>query len=299
MAMVYYFHILVYKEGISMATKKSAASTKKSVKKPATSAKTTTKVTTVKAVSKPTATAKVSRLRSLKLKRESLITASVAELIGTFLLAAVVIVTSGQPLFIMFGLVAIVLAIGVSSGAYVNPALTIGALATRRLTVKRAGAYVLAQIIGALLALVVLTGFVNAAPEVSQEAAMYGQSTPELFNVNPIAEGKEWLVLAAELLGMVIFAFGAAVASRKLTLSPISKAFVMGGSFYLGLVIASTAAGYLSSSVVLNPAIALSLEAFTKWELWSVMVYALTPLVGGVIGYALSDLVHAEDEVTA
>ena len=151
-----------------------------------------------------------------------------------------------------------------------------------------------AQVIGALLALVVLSAFVNAAPEVSQQAAMYGQTSPELFKVNPVPEGKEWLVLAAELVGTVIFAFGAAAATRQL--QPIAKAFVFGGSLYLGLIIASTAAGYISGSVVLNPAVAVSVQAFAKWELWPVMIYALTPLVGGVLGYALSDLVHAEDK---
>ena len=280
-----------------MATKKSAATTKQSVKQPAPSAKkTTTKVTTVKATSATSVSAARSGgLSRLKFNRSSIITASVAELIGTFLLASVVIATSGQPLFIMFAVVAIVLAIGAASGAYINPALTVGALATRRISVKRAAAFVVAQVIGALLALVVLSAFIGAAPEVSQEAAMYGQAAPELFEINPITEGKEWLILAAELLGSVIFAFGAAVAARQL--SSISKAFVVGGSLYLGLIIASTAAGYVSGSVVLNPAVAVSVQAFAKWELWPVMIYALTPLVGGVIGFALSDLVHAEDKV--
>ena len=129
------------KEGIFMATKKSAATTNKSVKKPAPSKKTTTKVTTVHAVSTPAAANGSSRLTRFRVRRESLVTASVAELVGTFLLAATVIVTSGQPLFIMFAAVTIVLAIGAASGAYVNPALTVGALATRRLTVKRAAVW--------------------------------------------------------------------------------------------------------------------------------------------------------------
>jgi aquaporin Z len=274
-----------------MATKKSAASTNKSVKKPAPSAKksTITKVTTVKAGSAASPVAsRTARFR--KFGRAPLLSASVAEFVGTFLLAAIVIVTSGQPLFIMFGLVAIVLAIGVASGAYVNPALTIGALATRRITVKRAAAFTVAQVLGAILALVVFNAFVTTAPEVSQEAALYGQTAPELFAANPVTEGKEWTILAAELLGSVVFAFGAASMIRQK--NSIAKAFVMGGSFYLGLIIAGTAAGYVSGSAVLNPAVAVTLQAFAQWELWPVMIYALTPLVGGVLGYALSDLVH-------
>lgn len=280
-----------------MATKKSAATTKKSVKKPAPSAKkTVTKVTTVKAAS-AAAPAAARTARFKRFGRTPLLSASVAEFIGTFLLASVVIVASGQLLFIMFALVAIVLGVGVASGAYLNPALTLGALATRRLTIKRAGFYVVAQVLGALLALVVLNAFVGTAPEVSQEAAMYGQTAPELFKANPITEGKEWIILAAELLGTTVFAFGAAAMARQT--SSIAKAFVMGGSFYLGLIIAATVAGYVSGSVALNPAIAISLQALAKWELWPVMIYLLTPLVGGVIGYALSDLIHTDEKAVA
>lgn len=284
-----------------MATKKSAASTKKSVKKPAPSAKkTTTKVTKVKSVSAAVPAKQSLRTRATRLSgfgRKPAVSAAVAEFLGTFLLAAIVIVTSGQPLFIMFGLIAIVLAVGVASGAYVNPVLTMGALATRRLTVKRAAGFIVAQILGAMLALVVFSAFVANAPAVSQEAALYGQSAPELFTANPVTEGKEWIVLAAELIGSIIFAFGAASVVRHR--SAIAKAFVMGGSFYLGLIVAGTAAGYVSGSAILNPAVAVALQVFNEWELWPVMIYALTPLVGGVLGYVLSDLIHPTDELAA
>ena len=44
-----------------------------------------------------------------------------AEFIGTFVLATVVCISNGQPLMLMFALMAVVLMIGTVSGAYVNP----------------------------------------------------------------------------------------------------------------------------------------------------------------------------------
>lgn len=280
-----------------MATKKSAASTRKTTKKPASSAKkTTTKVTTVKASTAPakTSAARVSTASRFKLSRAPLLAGSVAEFIGTFMLAAVVVITSGQPLFIMFAFIAIILVVGGISGGHFNPAVTIGALATRRITLARAASYIAAQVLGGLMALVVLNGFISAAPEVSQQAQAFGQTAPTLFTPQEIAKGKEWVVLAAELLGTVLFTLGVATAMRKA--SEVTRALTIAGSLYVGLFIASTAASYVGTSAVLNPAVAASLQIFKQFELWPIMVYAITPLVGGVLGFALSDLLKEESE---
>lgn len=278
-----------------MATKKTAASTRKTVKKPAPSAqKTSTKVTTVKAAAPAVATTRSTR--RFRFSRAPLLAASVAEFIGTFLLAGVVLAASGQPLFVLFAVLAIVLVVGGVSGAHLNPALTIGALATRRVSLVRAASYVVAQVLGALLALVVLNAFVSAAPEVTQQAQAFGQSAPSLFTAPAIAEGKEWVVLAAELLGSVILAFGVAAALRNR--SDIAHAFTYAGVLYVGLLLAGTAANYVGTSAILNPALAGSLQAL-KFELWPILVYVVTPLVGGVLGFALSDLVQNESDVVA
>ena len=279
-----------------MATKKTAASTRKSVKKPAPSAKkTTTKVTTVKAASAaPAASARATgRSARFRFSRAPLLAASVAEFIGTFLLATVVLAASGQPLFVLFAVLAIVLVVGGVSGAHLNPALTIGALATRRITLIRAVSYVVAQTLGALLALVVLNAFVSAAPEVSQQAQAFGQSAPTLFSAPDVAEGKEWVVLAAELLGSVVLAFGVAAALRKL--SDVGHAFTYAGALYVAVLLAGTAANYVGATAILNPAVAGSLQA-VSFSLWPILIYVVTPVVGGVLGFALSDLVQNESE---
>lgn len=273
-----------------MATKKTASTGKKTTTKSAPVAKkTTTKVTTVK-----TASSRKELVKKFSFSRAPLLAASVAEFIGTFIFASVVLVVSGQPLFVLFGLLAVVLTISAISGAHVNPALTVGALATRRINATRAVSYIVAQVLGALLAFVVFNAFIGAAPAPSAAATQYGQSTPQLFQAQPIPSGKEWVVLAAELLGSTVFAFAVATAWRN-NRDKLALAFTVGGGLYLGLLIAGTAANYVGATAILNPAVAASLQAL-KWELWPVMIYVLAPLVGGVLGFALNDLVQAESE---
>lgn len=278
-----------------MATKKSTSAAKKStVKKSTTSTpKTTTKVTTVKAVEAPKKTV----AKNFSFSRSPIVGAAIAELIGTFLLAGIVVTQQGQPIPVLFALVGIVLAIGAFSGAHVNPLLTVGAWATRKITSVRALAYIVAQVLGALLAFVVLTAFVQQAPAASQQMAMLGQGASELFKVAVIPEGKEWAVLFAELLGSAIFAF--AVASALRTKEKIGAAFTVGLGLFVALVIAGSAAVFVGGSVIVNPAVAIALQAFSGMkDVWPLAIYALIPLIGGVIGFALNDVLNRETNVT-
>lgn len=277
-----------------MATKKPASTSKKPVKKPAPVAKkSTTKVTTVNAAS-----AKTSAGSKFSFSRAPLLGASVAEFVGTFLLVAVVLATQNQPLYVLFGAVAVVLGVGAMSGAHLNPALTVGALATKRVNLVRAVGYIVAQVLGALMALVAMNAFVQAAPAVSAEAAAFGQAAPELFKATAIAEGKEWVVLAAELLGSVVLAFAVAAGLRR-GAGSVEHAFTYGGGLFLAIIVAATAAQYVGMNTALfNPALAASMQAL-KFELWPLMVYVLTPLVGAVLGFALNDLVDAESKRVA
>lgn len=279
-----------------MATKKPAGSTaRKPAKKPAPSVnKTSTKVTTVKTASAARANASVGR-NGFTFSRAPLLAASVAEFIGTFLLAGIVLASSGQPLFVMFAVIAIVLVVGGVSGAYLNPALTVGALVTRRVTLVRAVSYIVAQVLGALMALVILNAFISAAPEVSKQAQAFGQASPSLYAAPAIASGKEWIVLASELLGSVILAFAVAAGLRRLNVGNLTHAFTYGAGLYLAILFAGTAANYVGASAIMNPAVAGSLQAL-KFELWPLVIYVVAPLVGGVLGFALSDLVQNESE---
>lgn len=280
-----------------MATKKTA-SAKKSA---STTAKPTkTKVTTVKAVAADTAP-KASRKKTaagLFQGRSVLLGAFIAEFIGTFILAAVAVLSQGQPLSVGFALVAIVLTIGVLSGSHVNPLITIGAWATRKINGKRALGYVVAQILGALLAFVVVSTYTNAAPAVDEQAAMFGQQAVSIFQASPIPEGKEFYIFFAEMLGAVIFALAVSSAIREKR-NRAAQAFTVGFGLLTALMITGVLASYLGGSTVLNPALAFTLGAVSltsQVELWAVLTYIVSPIIGGTIGFFLYDVLRGESD---
>jgi aquaporin Z len=278
-----------------MATKKAASNAKKSSNKKATQAKqTTTKVTTVKAVeSRPVVReAASSRRRSFDFSRRPLVAALIAEFVGTFIFAATVIAGQGQPILVFFALVGVVLAVGTLSRAYVNPALTIAAWVTRRMSALRALAYIVAQVLGAMLALVVLNAYVGhaAAPSAMD---MYG-SGAQLFKASALPEGKEWLILLAEVLGTAIFGFAVANATREKK-DRTAAAFTVGIGVFLGLMVAGSAAAFIGGSAILNPAVAVALQV-NFVNVWALAVYALGTTLGAVIGFALYDLLRTAEE---
>jgi aquaporin Z len=284
-----------------MATKK-AASAKKTVK-PSAAKQTKTKVTTVKAVAADT-TPKAPAVKAVKSKRTVLqgrsviLGAFIAEFIGTFILASVAVHSQGQPLYVGFALIAIVLTIGTLSGSHVNPLVTVGAWATRKITGLRALGYVISQILGALLAYVVASAYTSAAPEVSQQAQMMGQQAAALYAANPIPDGKEFYIFFAELLGAAVFGLAVSSAIREKR-NRAAQALTVGLGLFVALVIAGVSASYLGATSVLNPAIAFTVQAisFTSSDwLWPVLVYFVSPLIGGTIGFFLYDVLRGESD---
>jgi aquaporin Z len=278
-----------------MATK--AATTKKSPTKKSTAKKTTSKAVAVKksttvksapvAATKNTFVGHIDQsVRSIDLWRSL-----GAEVIGTFLLAAVVIAGQGQPIFVLFALTGIILLIGAVSGAHVNPAVTIGAWVTRRIGWLRAVGYIAAQVIGAALAYVVLSNFIAGAPAVSEEAQAFGQTAPSLFSAAEYAAfaGKEWFVFFAELLGAAVLGFAIANATRERQ-DRVAAAFTGGLGIFIALMVAVSAAGYVGASAALNPAIAVTLQAYDWSSFWPFAIYAIAPTIGAVVGFVIHDI---------
>jgi aquaporin Z len=276
-----------------MATKNTASS-KKSVTKvkatPVAPAKAkSTKVTTVKAVSATTPATKLPMARSMSSMQ---IGAAVAEFVGAFMLAAAFIAGQGQPIIVLFAAIGVVMAVGALSGAHVNPAVTIAALVTRKVSAMRAVVYIVAQVLGAMLALVVLNAFMGQAPEVTGQAAMYSQTATEVFSASDITAGKEWAVFFAELLGATILGF--AIAGARKQLDTASKALTTGLGYFLGLLVGGSAAVVVGATTILNPAVAVALQAFDFSSVWPFAVYILASVLGAVIGFLLSDLLSSE-----
>ncbi|MCR5505418.1 MAG: aquaporin [Bacilli bacterium] len=99
----------------------------------------------------------------------NLLKKAVAEVIGTFVLVffacGVAALTGGNlvPTALAFGLVIVAMAysIGRISGCHINPAVSLGCLLTKRMTVKEFIVYVLAQLVGGILGAVAIFGIMK------------------------------------------------------------------------------------------------------------------------------------------
>ncbi len=216
-----------------------------------------------------------------------------AEFIGTFLLAGVIVAGQGQPIFVLFALAGIILMIGAISGSHVNPAITIGAFVTRRIGWLRALGYIAAQVLGAAFAYVVFSSFLAGAAPVSEEAQMYGQTAPTLFAATQVSllAGKEWFIFFSELVGMAIFGFAVANATRE-TQDRVAAALTGGFGIFIALMISISVAGYVGGSAIINPAVAVTLQAYDWSTFWSFAVYAIAPALGGILGFVLYDILR-------
>lgn len=277
------------------STKKKAPAAKKATAPVKSSAVTKTTVKTVPAVApKQTFGTRVeTALLSTRLWRSL-----AAEFIGTFLLVAIVIVSQGNAIAIMFALVGIVLLVGTVSGAHLNPAITVGAWVTRRITWLRAVGYIAVQFLAGAIAFLTLSAFIGGQAPVSEEAAAFGQAGQELFKAAAIAnlDTKVWYVFFAELLGTAVLGFAVANALRIRAKDALGAAFSVGLGIFVALMIVGAAASFVAANAIINPAVALGLQAFSL-EAWPFIVYALAPALGAAFGFIIYDLLYGRDKV--
>ena len=203
----------------------------------------------------------------------------VAELFGTFVLTAALLNSGGNVIIAAVVVMVLVMALSRLSGGHMNPVVTVAMWATKQISAIKAAGYIVAQVVGAMLALVVVTQFVNAAPV----DALTGQVSA-VFNVPNLTE--QWRPVLGELLGALVFglAVAAAVMGRK---NSHESGFIVGGGLLVGLIIAS-----LGSPAVVNPAVAIGLSAYHMENFWTVTAFAIAPLVGGVAGAWLYKLLQ-------
>lgn len=205
-----------------------------------------------------------------------------AELVGTFLLVFLIcgVVSVGQneslPLDLAglglthaLALMILVYAIGGTSGAHVNPAVTVGLLSVRKISSRDAVAYIVCQLIGGVLAgLLVLLLFTDVGAD-----ANYG--TPAL-NPDVLQDGSVWLGLIAEGLGTFILMW----ALMGLAVNPKGESALagvgIGGALGVAVMVFGPATGgSLNPARWLGPAIA-SGDFSDFW------IYIVAPLIGAV-----------------
>lgn len=188
-------------------------------------------------------------------------------------------------------LVAIYVAVHALSGACLNPIVTVGMMSTRRMSVIRGIMYIIAEVVGAWLGWLIF----NAFHLVGGETAM------DLPAMSAIGEGQFWVVTMVELMGAIIIAFFYARALKYKRSAFTFGAIVAGGislAFLVGFIVSYVFVG-LSNNFIFNPAAAMMYQIFpTAGENFgeilggicqALSVYALFPMIGGVVGFYLSD----------
>ena len=192
-----------------------------------------------------------------------------AELFGTFGLSLAVLISINSPGFpigtpVVAGLTLglFVYTIGPISGCHINPAVTLGLAAIRKVEWQTAVTYIVAQLLGATLA-IGIGSILYTAPQA-------------------LAWGDTAGVGAAEALGALIFLFG--IASVVLGRVPQAlSGVVIGGSLTLGVLWAAQ-----TSNGVLNPAVAFSLGSLSLAYIWG-------PIVGAGVGALLASALGDEE----
>lgn len=191
-----------------------------------------------------------------------------------------------------FAYIAIIVAVFAFSGAQLNPIITVGMMATRRMSVIRGVLYIIAQVIGAWLGWMVFNAFHIAG----------GDTAYPVPAMSAIAEDGFWPMAMVEAVGALILAFFFA-RGLNYKRSVFTFAAIVAGGLALAILtgyVTSKAYLGLDSNFVYNPAAALMLQIFpTAGEnfgeifggiMQALSMYAIIPMIAGVIGFYLSDV---------
>ena len=225
-----------------------------------------------------------------------------AELIGTFVLvfggcgAAVLaggkIGFAGIAFAFGFSLLAMVYAIGPVSGCHINPAVTLGLLLSGKFEAKYVPGYVIAQIVGAIVAagvLLIVAGGTTGGydPSAAGFAANgYGAHSPGGYNLMAafVAEVVLTFFLVFTVLG-----------------STDIKAPVGFAGLPIGIVLVLIhLVGIPVTNTSVNPARSIGPALFVGgWALGQLWLFIVAPLIGAAIASAMYGIVRSEPLIQA
>jgi aquaporin Z len=216
----------------------------------------------------------------------------VIEALGAFSLCffsiGAVVLTQGQDI-VAIG-IATGLAIGIMvaagghiSGGHFNPAITLGVLATRRISVPDAVAYIVAQMVGAVLGAGAIT---LAYLDVDRNRVDLGlPAVGTSIAADPPESLTVWNALSMEIIltfFLVLVVFGTAIDKRSIGrwVAPLA----------IGITITiGNLAGVASSGAAMNP-IRWFGPAVIQQEFDDFWIWIVGPIVGGLIAAVLYDM---------
>ena len=224
----------------------------------------------------------------------------IAELIGTFVLvfggvgsavlAGAHIGFQGVALAFGLSLLAMVYTIGPISGCHINPAVTCGVLLTRKMELKDAVAYVIAQIIGAVIAAALIFFIANGAPGgydpsvAGLGANGYGAHSPGQYSM--AAAFVTEIVLT---MFLVLTVLGATDIKAPVGFAGVAIGLVLTLIHLVGIPVTNTS---------VNPARSIGSAVFVGgWALQQLWLFIVAPLIGAAVAAAIYSVVRAPAEI--
>lgn len=225
--------------------------------------------------------------------------ALLAEMIGT-MLVSILLLTIGMSnavIYAMFVGIAISAMTVSLSGAHLNPLITAGMMASRRVSAIRGVLYILAQIVGAWLGFMVANAFLLAG----------GSEDLALFQMEAITGETFWGIFFMELFGAIVIGYMFARAWRYHRKQPLLFAVIAAASIALPYFVCTFLSSYLglqatmsaSSFFIFNPAEALmyqilpssaeSFGALMQSMGMALTAYVIVPIIGGIAGNFLAE----------
>ncbi|QCB51656.1 AraC family transcriptional regulator [Rhodococcus sp. PAMC28707] len=221
----------------------------------------------------------------------------VAEAIGTFVLVFTAVGTAvfagdkvgnlGVALAFGLTLLFLVYAIGPISGCHVNPAVTMGQLLLGRLSIAKAGFYVLSQVIGGLIAGATLFAVANSLPSYDRKmdglgANGWGAHSPSAIKgpLGGVLENGYGIgaAIVIEVLLTALLVFVVLASTDQISDVPLA-----GVSIGFTLTVIHLVAIPIDNTSV-NPARSLAVAVWQPGALSQVWLFIVFPLVGGALG---------------
>ena len=233
--------------------------------------------------------------------------ALIGEWLGTAATSAIVLTLGLNPIYVVFAYLGITLAVFKLSGANLNPVITAGMLATRRMSAIRGVLYLIAQVLGAWIAYLIVNAFLQAGiatGNVQSTTALPALATADSITVATEGASYFWAITMIEFIGAIIFAFIFARALAYKRSSFTFAATVAAGMFTAILFALTISMNYLGISqeytYVLNPATAVvyglfpssaeGFDALMQALMPMLVSYVIFPVLGGVVGFYASDI---------
>jgi aquaporin Z len=213
--------------------------------------------------------------------------------VGTAVLAGSEVGALGVALAFGFSLLVMVYVIGPVSGCHINPAVTLGLVLTRKIDARLAGGYVVAQIVGAVLAAALvwlvaegMPGGFDLGPS-GLGANGYGDHSPGGFNL--LSGFVVEVILTAFLVFTVL---GATHRAAPVGFAGLAIGIVLALIHLVSIPVTNTS---------VNPARSIGAAVFSgSWAITQLWAFIVAPLLGAVIAAFLYLLTHEQErEITA